>query len=406
MKVPFVMDVCRLLPSPLKGERVRVRGFSTGIVPLRGRWLRETPHPSPLLFQGRGGTARKPSGWLNIVLAASVALAPIAARAQTPPPVAPAAPAAGNLDSSIARGLAYLAQQQNPDGSFDGGGPKIAMTALALMSFLACGHAPDAGKYGLHVRRSIDFLLSKAPEDGYFGKVDGSRMYGQGIVTLALAEAYGVDQTEGRRKIQPVLSRAVELILKAQQVPKAEVFAGGWRYEPKSADSDLSLSGWNALALRAAQNVGMNVPKEQVEQAVQFVLKCFHKEQKGFSYRPGEKPTNGLTGVGVLNLYLLDAADRPEVRDGAIFLVQNPVKENSPFPYYYAYYTTQAAFQAGEPTWSAVWKITQDRLLALQMPDGGWPTSKSSHEPGRIYATTMSLLTLSVPYRLLPIYQR
>ena len=27
-------------------------------------------------------------------------------------------------------------------------------------------------------------------------------------------------------------------------------------------------------------------------------------------------------------------------------------------------------------------------------------------EPGRIYRTTMAVLTLTVPYRLLPIYQR
>jgi hypothetical protein len=75
-------------------------------------------------------------------------------------------------------------------------------------------------------------------------------------------------------------------------------------------------------------------------------------------------------------------------------------------PYYSMYYSTQAAFQAGPPIWPVIWLVTQDRLLVTQMKDGGWPQSRSGEEPGRVYATAMSVLTLSVPYRLLPIYQR
>ena len=38
--------------------------------------------------------------------------------------------------------------------------------------------------------------------------------------------------------------------------------------------------------------------------------------------------------------------------------------------------------------------------------DGGWPASPNGQEPGRVYATSMALLTLTVPYRLLPAYQK
>ena len=78
------------------------------------------------------------------------------------------------LDQSIAKGLAFLSRQQNPDGSFDSGGPRIAMTGLTLMSFLAAGHTPGAGKYGTLVRNATDFLLKSAPDDGY-------QMGGQGF---------------------------------------------------------------------------------------------------------------------------------------------------------------------------------------------------------------------------------
>ena len=312
------------------------------------------------------------------------------------------------LDSAVEKGLAFLVKQQNGDGSIDGGGPKVGMTGLAVMAFLASGHTPDVGKYGLNVRRAVDYLLKQVPEDGYVGKVDGSRMYGHGITTLALAETLGVETTEANRlKIRSALNRMVKVILDAQDVKKEENFAGGWRYEPASGDSDLSLSGWNALALRAAQNVGISVPADRAQRAAGFVLKCYKADEKGFAYQPGQGASPAMTGVGVLNLYVLDASARPEVTAGAQYLLQKPVNDQTRMLYYSLYYATQAAYQAGEPTWSGVWKVSADQLLAMQtQADGGWPQSKSGEEPGRVYATSMALLTLSVPYRLLPIYQR
>jgi hypothetical protein len=316
-------------------------------------------------------------------------------------------PGTARLDASVAAGLAYLARQQEPDGSFEGGGPKCAVTALSLMSFLATGNTPDVGRYGPTVRRALDFLIKQAPEDGYFGRVDGSRMYGQGIITLALAEAYGAEPDPARREaMRPVLTRALAVILKAQDVKKDDANAGGWRYEPQSSDSDLSLSGWSALSLRAAQNVGLDVPRERVDRARAYVLKCYNKLQRGFSYQPHQECTVSMTGVAVLNLYLLDAADAPEVAAGVRFLVEHPIARTTRFPYYSLYYATQAAFQAGEPAWPAVWGNAQDQLLSEQSPDGGWPQSRSGEEPGRIYATSLAVLTLSVPQRLLPTYQR
>jgi len=114
-----------------------------------------------------------------------------------------------------------------------------------------------------------------------------------------------------------------------------------------------------------------------------------------------------MTGVGVLNLYLLDAAQRAEVGAAAALLARKPVNDQTPYPYYATYHIAHAAFQAGEPVWPAVWRATTDRLLALQVQaDGGWPMSRSTEEPGRVYSTAMAVLTLSVPNRLMPVYQR
>jgi hypothetical protein len=312
------------------------------------------------------------------------------------------------VDTAVGAGLAFLARQQNADGSLEGGGPRIAMTGLALMSFLAAGNVPDEGKYGLAVRSAMEFLIRSAPADGYFGKVDGSRMYGQGIATVALAEAYGADHDPARRaRAARVLRQCVQVFFNAQDIAKPANFAGGWRYEPTNQDSDLSLSGWGALSLRAAANIGIDVPGDRVSQAVGFVMRCYRADQGGFAYQPGADSSIAMTGVGMLNLYLLEGPDRPELASAGRFLLAHPVTDDTRMLYYSLYYSTQAAYQAGDATWPTVWNVTRTRLLRLQnAQDGGWPQSPSGEEPGRVYASSMAILSLSVPYRLLPIYQR
>lgn len=311
------------------------------------------------------------------------------------------------LDPAVARGLTFLASQQKPDGSIDGNGPRVALTGLSLMAFLSAGHTADQGKFGPNVTAAVDYLIKQAPGDGYFGKIDDSKMYGQGIVTLALTEAYGVERDKARReKLRAIIEKAVKVILDAQKVPKGPSHVGGWRYTPDSPDSDLSLSGWCALALRSASGVGVRVPRDRVDLALKYVLKCYNKPMRGFGYQPGHEATLPMTGVGVLNLYLLGGADRPETAAGVKMLGEKFVNKDTRFPYYAYYYTTQAAYQAGENVWPTVWKVTQEHLLDQQQPDGGWPQSRSGEEPGRVYATAMSVLSLTVPYRLLPIYQR
>ena len=356
-------------------------------------------------------------GRLRWCLIASMSIGVGAARAQLSPATRPIAATdlepEPRVDAAVAAGLAYLARQQNEDGSWDTaagvGGPRVALTALSLMAYLANGHTADAGKYGLNVRRAVDYLVRVAPADGYFGKLDGSRMYGQCIAALALAEALGVEpDARRRREVREALDRAVAVILRAHDAPKSgELEAGGWRYEPQSGDSDLSLSGWAALALRAAQNVGLNVPKSHARRAAEYVVRCWREDDGGgFGYQPRTSPTPGMTGVAVLNLYLMEATDGPEAAAGVRYLTEHPVTEQTRFQYYSMYYTTQAAYQAGGDAWAVNWPNNRDQLLALQTQDGGWPQSRSGEEPGRIYATSMAVLTLSVPYRLLPVYQR
>src|SRR5258705_5990279 len=109
------------------------------------------------------------------------------------------------LDRTINSGLAWLQKQQKDDGSF-GSDLKPALTGLSLLAFLASGHTPEVGRFGVTVRTAADYLANLNPENGYFGSRDESKMYGHCIVTLALAEAYGTEVDEiQRRRIRAVL---------------------------------------------------------------------------------------------------------------------------------------------------------------------------------------------------------
>lgn len=341
--------------------------------------------------------------WAGFVIAAFVLCPQPLRAADNSEPLPP------ELDASIARGLGFLAKQQNTDGSFESGGPKVAMTGLSVLAFLSTGNTPDVGKYGLTVRSALEFLLLQQDADGYLGSGDRG-MYTHAIATLALAEAYGVEPSAERRlRIHAALEKATAVILAAQNVAKSNpAFAGGWRYLRNSTDSDLSLSGWNALALRAAQDAGINVPRDALERAAAFVLRCYRESDKGFGYQPDQGAQTGDSAIGVLCLYLLGTSDSAAAQlEGAVgFIAAHPVDESAGYPYYAAYFVAQAAFQRGGEAWNKAGRTTIERLIKRQEKDGGWPQSKNGQEPGRVYAAAMAVQALAVPYRLLPVYQR
>jgi hypothetical protein len=281
------------------------------------------------------------------------------------------------------------------------------MTGLALGAYLSAGHTADVGQYGGVVRRAISYLLSSAHPDGSYGPSDRP-MYDQAIATLALAEAYGVEPNEEqRRKTAALLSKSVQIILNAQNVRKSADFAGGWGTAPNSADSDLPFTGWNAMALRALRDAGLEVPKAAVSKSLQFVMRCRDSAGQGFAYQPHQAANPNCTGVATICLLLLDPRDeahRKAAGQAAQYLMAHRVEEGSQYMYYGLYCTNLAAFENGEPTLSAISNATSARLLKLQQPDGGWPQTPEG--PGRTYTTSMSLLTLTISYKMLPLYQR
>ncbi|MEM9480646.1 MAG: prenyltransferase/squalene oxidase repeat-containing protein [Verrucomicrobiota bacterium] len=303
-----------------------------------------------------------------------------------------------------------------PDSRYDyGSAPRngLAMTSLAIMAFAATGHLPgDPTEEGEAMKKALEFVLLDRFQDdlGYFGNADKSRMYGHGIITLMLAEllGMGVDDTMDRR-IRDKCQAAIDLILRAQVVNKREKDMGGWRYAPNSTDSDLSVTVWQVMALRAAKNAGLKVPRESIDDAIAYVRRCFIDKHGAFSYEADRenRVLFSTAAAGMLSMQVCGRYDAAEVRRTADFLLKREAKPDSQWFFYGMYYYAQGMAQRGGDHEYVAKEQSAELLLALQNANGSWHGRHGQErEAGKVYATTMAVLSLSVHFNYLPIYRR
>ncbi|MSR46154.1 MAG: prenyltransferase [Planctomycetes bacterium] len=348
------------------------------------------------------------------------------------------------LVAAVDRGLAFLASQQLRDGAWIGSVgfklnqdytvqeadvPHVGVTALAGMAFLAGGHLPDRGPYGDTLTRAIAFLIAHQNDQGFITHRQ-SRMYDHAFATLFLAEVFG--QTESG-EVRTALQRAVDLI-KNSQNPR-----GSWRYQPFALESDMSITVCQLMALRAARNVGIRVPAETINRAVDYVEQSRVVDESAysdFSYMQPEgyyalgtgafryqyqdedmsRSSFALTAAGITSLYHAAKydSDTPQMKASLEFLTAQMRRVSSSdwrchFFYWYGhYYAAQAMFITGDPWWKSYWRTISGELLETgtqfsQGKDGAWPNPVG---PGRNFSTAVACIVLQVPFRYLPILQR
>jgi squalene cyclase len=309
-----------------------------------------------------------------------------AARAQTPAVrVADLSPAA---EQAIDRGLRFLAEHQNKDGSW-GRDHHVANTALALMAFMVKGYFPEKEPYGDVMTRGLDVLLREARGGGYMGR----SMYEHGLATLALSEVWG--QTSRSDEVRDVLKKAVGVILRSQSGE------GGWRYQPDGRDADISVTVMQLVALASAKEAGILVPDETITRATRYIKSC-QNSNGGFGYRGPYDPGFARTAAGVTSLLMCGEKNSEAVRRGLDYLMKMPESKfqtGNQWYHYGHYYAVQAMYQAGESYYQEWYPRLRDALVSSQGRDGSW-TGRGE------YCTPMSILILGVPYRFLPIYQR
>ena len=345
--------------------------------------------------------------------------------AQPAPPVVSLPVGGDRVDAALNKAGRFLILQQDRQGSINDaearrlGGNNNPMTALAVMALASIGHQPvEKSPEGAAMQRALDYLLRpEASSDGYFG-VDGSRMYGHGITTLALTELLGMGVSKEQDKLlRERCEKAIALILRSQQVPKQPpLYAGGWRYTPDSHDSDLSVTVWQVMALRSAQNAGLKVPKQAIDRAVGYLKRSYFSARaqtgipvntrSGFGYIPGQPPTYASTAAGLLSLQVCGQYDAPEVVGAAAWLEAKQVVAGEQWFYYGTYYYSIGMQKRGGAQAKIGRETTEKLLLGGQSPDGSWSgTDGMERSVGRVYSTTLAMLSLAVRNHYLPIYQ-
>ena len=306
------------------------------------------------------------------------------------------------------RGLAYLAERQLDNGSFGTSGyqQNVAVCGLAGMAFLASGSTPGRGPYGQEIDRCIEYLLSNTSESGFISFPDATSrgpMYGHGFSVLFLSEACGMSR---RNDLRPKLKQAVQLILDSQN------HEGGWRYQPHSQDADISVTVCEIMALRAARNAGIAVPKETMDRAIDYVKQCQNPDG-GFRYmRPGSTGASSAapsrfarSAAAVVAFYNVGIYESPELTRGLDYISQfRPSQENSQRAAYYFYghyYAVQAMWHASGERWETWYPAVRETLVNQQRTSGSWMDPICPE-----YGTAMACIILQVPNNCLPILQR
>src|SRR5690606_10949936 len=130
------------------------------------------------------------------------------------------------------------------------------MTGLSLLAYLGHCQTPESAKFGEVVVKAALFLMDRGLQnEGRMtnGKRGHHEAYEHAIATYALAELYTMTKESGKEipRLESVIRKAAGVIVDAQTRD------GGWPYGfTGKGKEDMSVSGWQIQALKAAHNTG------------------------------------------------------------------------------------------------------------------------------------------------------
>jgi hypothetical protein len=321
----------------------------------------------------------------------------------------------GKTEGAVALGLRWLANRQlrtgewSLTGPYDDGGRSnndAAATAMALLAFQGAGYTPHSDPkdpFTPVVRRGWNQLLNMMDKEGkFFHDVrSNQQLYTQAMCTIALCELFGMT---GDYQYRDAAQKAVDYCVKIQS-PE-----GGWRYEP-GVDSDMSVTGWFVMALQSARMAGLEVPSPTLDRVSGFLDEVARDGGSRYAYRARDGATLTLTAEGLLcRMYLGWERDDPRLQTGVRYLLDNLPVWNEQNVYYW-YYATQVMHHVEDSPWR-IWNAEMRKLLPEKQvrrgrERGSWDPGgdRWGGDGGRLYVTCLSLYTLEVYYRHLPLYQ-
>jgi HEAT repeat protein len=368
-----------------------------------------------------------------------------------------------DTEAAVASALRWLADHQDPDGKWNGSyftdltiGRKndqvaqkfgrqnvdISLTGLSLLAFMAANHTQLSEKsiYRETVSRALEWTVAHQLDDGSYEEVTdvakgGANYfnYEQGIMTLALSEAYGMTKAED---LKLLAQRGLDKIFSGQSP------GDGWRYVPRLY-SDTSVVGWMINAIKSGLMSGLEVDPRYRPSTLDFFQTVMAKpkftedpkdvsddydKSVGLDYKDEdatgrymkEDPrltTSGTAIVGANLIFMGYARSYPFCIGAANHLKKNlpqlqwhkaAAKAKYAVPIYYYYYATLFMHQMGGDDWNTWNAAIKTSLVSAQVkpPEnnaGAFPAIGFDGDVGgEIYSTAMCTLTLETYYRYLP----
>ncbi len=319
--------------------------------------------------------------------------------------------------SMYRKGLQFLADKQKDDGSWpteSGFGSETAgVAAICTMAFLSAGEDPNFGQYAPQIRRGVrHIILSQNRKSGLFK----GNTYDYGFALLLLAEAYGAvddsllwagyDDEPNKRTI----GEALELAVRAAVLPKKSerLIHKAWYStgsSPGAGVPDTSVAGSVMVGLLAARNAGIEVPDHTIDKAVEYFEFMTNDDGTvGYMTNPASAYGNSMARSAITTL-CLGIAKRKESKSYIAcrdYIVDNLEQDYDTHVYYGRYYMAQALFQSDYNAWQKWNRMIIAKTRNDQNDDGS--LGRSNY--GSNYSTGISLLSLALNFRILPIYER
>ncbi|MBX3470738.1 MAG: hypothetical protein KF878_28040 [Planctomycetes bacterium] len=340
--------------------------------------------------------------------------------------------ASAGSDAGIRGGLDWLVRHRAADGAWNvlptaharGALPRrgdSGITALALLCFLSAGpaEAVDA-RHGDLVDHATAWLAARVDRHGvvlsdlpertpkrsdpadstwHWLPAAGYEGYHQATVTLALAQALARREDPA---VRSALQRAAACLEAAQDRKR-----GGWAYQPGLAGYT-SLSGWAIMALRAAEQAGVEVQPGTWEAARGFLglvsrpdgQTRYNRTQSGF----------GGHGMNASGLFMRLVLGEPPTtaRNAAAAALVATVAEPRAWDACETYYAALAMHQVGGAPWLRFNAPVRDAVVARQRQDGcergSWSDEGQWLGGDPMTSTLFATLTLETYYRYGPVH--
>lgn len=160
------------------------------------------------------------------------------------------------------------------------------------------------------------------------------------------------------------------------------------------------------MALRAARNAGIFVPKNVIDRSIDYVKRSQNPDG-GFMYMiQGGESAFPRSAAAVVAFYSAGIHEGSEINKGLDYLADfipavGAVRREN-YYYYGHYYAVQAMWHSGGKRFARWFPAVRDDLVAKQQEDGSWIAPAEGNE----CATAMSCIVLQIPNNYLPIFQR